>query len=96
MTVKKAKQIVKLAMHVIVNHMTGEPCHYQTSCQSLYERVRAVDSSVVTALVSDELGEENNTMFYYNLAKNIRKWHEENPSFLLDNPKPEKWMFKTF
>ena len=94
MSIDKAKTIVRSAMKVIVDFMLHEN-NIAESNQSLYGKVHAVDSTVIKALGSADFNDDKTAMEFYRLARNIKEWNEDHLSFLVGDPCPQRWMFKT-
>ena len=94
MSIDRAKTIVRTAMKVIVDFMLNEN-NISESNQSLYGKVHAVDSTVIKALSSADFNDDKIAQELYRLAKNIKEWDEDNGSFLVGEPCPQRWMFKT-
>lgn len=94
MSIDKAKTIVRKAMKVIVDFMVGEQLKTE-SYQSMYGKVHAVDDEVIKTLESADFNDDKVAKELYRLARNIHNWDEDNLSFLMSEPIPQRWMFKT-
>lgn len=93
MSISSAKCVVRRAMKVIVDFMVGEPPI--ESCQSIYDKVNAVDDEVIKTLEDAALKGDAEAKDLHSLAKNIKTWSEDHMSFLVGEPSPQRWMFKT-
>lgn len=93
MSINRAKVVVRSAMKVIVDFMVGNQPY--ESCQSLYDKVNAVDDEVIKTLESADFKDDAKAKELHGLAKNIKAWAEDHLSFLAGEPSPQRWMFKT-
>lgn len=94
MTIEQAKARIKKAMRIIVDLMLGENSDPSESYQTKYDIVDAVDDDVISTLRNMNVNNDAEVSEMLELGKHIKCWYESHVSFLLDEPRPERWMFR--